>query len=325
MHTEHGCASSDEEDDDEEDDDEEDDDEEDDDEEDDDEEDDDEEDDDEEDDDEEDDDDEDDDDEDDNDEDKDEDEADEDQEDKEEEDKEDEDQEDFDRSIAQQLGLVDLLDNMDSETVDIGAHRDDDQYEDDVWAPYTVYYGDLEKALLDFCLTLLEQTTKQKTSDLVLVRSCAVIGLKDRFAQPPKYFSSVLSQIIKVARMLILQKSCNKDQDASRRLSATDYAKELGVLRVVQLRIQHFGYHGTWSALDSFLKLRQYAIKISFSTTADGSVHWSADGKILIFKELTINMDRFKLMVSDLIANTTDFLCRKLFFGIMQSDIPTVP
>lgn len=92
----------------------------------------------------------------------------------------------------------------------------------------------------------------------------------------------------------------------------------------VQEMMNHFMVRGTGCAIQWFLDLRSYGLKIHYNTTAVGHVNWK-DKYTLEYKTLHCTMDEFRGMVHQLVESTRKALFEDVLFGGSRKGMPIIP
>jgi RecQ family ATP-dependent DNA helicase len=222
----------------------------------------------------------------------------------------------------------------------------------------------LQKACLQFCISLLDQKVSRDEYDCAMVWALAVLGVqKDSWSGPSSY-PPILSAIIKTGRFLVVQKAFedvgNEGYESGRSTSSStsssmnssvndgyngkeDHIRlhnsdidsainkevemnNMGCVELVKKMMNHFMVRGTHGPMEWMLDLRTYGMKIFFNTTSSGNVDW--DGNILLYKSLQLRVPAFRSMIHGLVDETRRILIEDLMLmgkGSEQNCIPPIP
>ena len=201
----------------------------------------------------------------------------------------------------------------------------------------------IQKACLEFCIELLNQTIADHEYDCALVCGSAILGVSpgDGWKGPDSY-PPILSAIIKVAHFMVVQKAaelasplgdegklsgCSSpcDFDSAYESDSSSGGQRSGRSRLqwVNKMTDDFMIRGTDSPMQWFLDLRTYGLKIHYNTTASGHVGWK-DKHVLEYKSVRFSMADFRGMVHGLVCSTRQRL-EDLMFVKGREDIPAVP
>ena len=143
----------------------------------------------------------------------------------------------------------------------------------------------LEKACLEFSLSLLHQSSSKDEYELPLVGALAILGLtKDEFRGVDTY-PSILSSILKISRFFVLRYSFEssssiQDQglpDFNADISPTSrlfYGLDLGVKPLSRLKtlVDSLLIRGSFTPINWLLDLRSYGLAIARKTTSVGAI-----------------------------------------------------
>jgi superfamily II DNA helicase RecQ len=195
----------------------------------------------------------------------------------------------------------------------------------------------IQKACLQFCITLLNQSITRKEYDSPLVCALAVLGVKEEGWKGPEQYPPILSAVIKVARFMVVQQALELSEPFQDDEWEDDSAYESdpsrsparrpkGCLQFVQEMMDKFMVRGSHSPMQWMLDLRTYGLKIHYNTTARGHVEWMGKGELL-YKEVHFNMAQFRGMVHGLETECRRLLMDELLFSSSTSaaPIPNVP
>ena len=178
----------------------------------------------------------------------------------------------------------------------------------------------IQKACLDFCMELLNQTVSRREYDSALVCALAVLGVAEGGWKGPDQYPPMLSSMIKIARFMVVQKALEMagpdDDDEDDRpydfdsnispVPAAGRQRKEGCLQIVAKMMDKFMVRGSHGPMQWMLDLRTYGLKIHYNTTAIGHIGWHGHDEIL-YKNIQFNMSQFRSMVHGLVEQ-----CRKL-------------
>lgn len=194
----------------------------------------------------------------------------------------------------------------------------------------------IQKACLEFCIALLNQSITRKEYDSPLVCALAVLGVKEDGWKGAEQYPPILSAVIKVARFMVVQHALELsgplDDDAFDDDSAyeSDSSRQRrhrpkGCLQSVKQMMDKFMVRGSHGPMQWMLDLRTYGLKIHYNTTSRGHVEWTG-GDELLYKGLQFNMAQFRGMVHGLATESRRLLMEELLFGNeLAEPVPSVP
>jgi RecQ family ATP-dependent DNA helicase len=198
----------------------------------------------------------------------------------------------------------------------------------------------LQKACLEFCIALLNQSITRKEYDSPLVCALAVLGVKEDGWKGAEQYPPILSAVIKVARFMVVQQALElsepldenedewDDDDSAYESDSSRLRRRRpkGCLQFVQEMMDKFMVRGSHGPMQWMLDLRTYGLKIHYNTTSRGHVEWTG-GDELLYKGLQFNMAQFRGMVHGLASESRRLLMEELMFGSSKAaePIPSVP
>jgi superfamily II DNA helicase RecQ len=195
----------------------------------------------------------------------------------------------------------------------------------------------IQKACLEFCIALLNQSITRKEYDNPLVCALAVLGVKEDGWKGAEQYPPILSAVIKVARFMVVQQALELSEPFNDDDFDDDSAYESdsnrptrrrpkGCLQFVQEMMDKFMVRGSHGPMQWMLDLRTYGLKIHYNTTARGHVEWTG-GDELLYKGFQFNMAQFRSMVHGLATESRRLLREELMFGNSKAaePIPSVP
>jgi len=199
----------------------------------------------------------------------------------------------------------------------------------------------LEKALLDFSLSLLDHISSRDEYDLPFIGALAVLGLDRNGFRGPDSYPSILSSILKISRFLVLRYSFedsttpnldddDDDDDESSTLSTPDRlfsGLDLGngPLDRVKVLVDRFLIRGSNTPINWLLDLRNYGLKIARTSTSPGYIDW--DGETILYGSISFSISNFRSFLHGLTSSTRDILFREILFenSTFTSDTPLRP
>jgi hypothetical protein len=200
----------------------------------------------------------------------------------------------------------------------------------------------LQKACLEFCITLLDHQITRREYDSPQVCALAVLGVKEDGWKGPEQYPLTLSAVIKTARFMVVQQGLELSgadladpQDSGEETDNFDdsaYKSGLsprrhpkGCLQIIQQMMDRFMVRGSHGPMQWMLDLRTYGLKIHYNTTSRGHVEWTGDE--LLYKDLHFSMAQFRGMVHGLASESRKLLIEELLFSSSKvgEPVPSVP
>ncbi|KAL8739578.1 MAG: hypothetical protein Q9190_007634, partial [Brigantiaea leucoxantha] len=195
---------------------------------------------------------------------------------------------------------------------------------------------DLEKSILDFSISLLDQKASNDEYELPLVNSLAFLGLTETGFRSFDTYPSILSSILQIGRFLVLryayqpyfdrlEKSGNRNRSRSSSSSSDfesfeDNDSKNSINRLKTL-VDRFLINGSGSPIDWILNLRNYGLKAARTTTATGSIDWNQD--TIIYGRISFSLPEFRSAIHGLLFSARTILFDDLFFRNPNRDIPS--
>jgi hypothetical protein len=142
---------------------------------------------------------------------------------------------------------------------------------------------DLDRACLLLCIALLDHTIQGDHFESVVLSFLAVLGIDENpggVFRGPLSYSSDLSKFIKMAQMLVVQRSVVAAEEGE-----VEHPSDM----LDEMR-ERFMVRGSRTAFDWACRLRSYAKKVVSNTTSLGYIAWSEDGSSVTYKD-TIRMN----------------------------------
>jgi hypothetical protein len=208
-------------------------------------------------------------------------------------------------------------------------------------------------ACLNFCIALLNQEIQYNEYESALVCALAVLGVNERGWREADSYPPILSNVIKCARFMVIQKAVNiagspEDkgfsgvdamdfdsdgrygsdicsnppgnplQSQQMRTSTSSPARQANprvwsCLKWVEKMMSTFMVRGSKSPMQWMLDLRTYGLKIHFNTTSRGHVEW-CNGDELLYKSAQFRMAQFRAMVHGLVFEAQGVMREELLF-----------
>ena len=233
-----------------------------------------------------------------------------------------------------------LSENPDSEISD----ENEDENEEEILIIRAPKYSrkvsrlsNIEKALLSFILSLLDNKSEKDEYELPLIDSLAVLGLEENGFRGPDSYPSILSSILKITRFFVLRFAFepsleySSDSDSDSDLSDLSPEPDLlfpgenldtGSLERLRALIDRFLIRGSYSTIHWLLDLRSYGLKIARNTTSPGYIDWSGD--TILYKDISFSLSDFRSFLFGRIDSTRDILFKELLFSSLNN-IPEIP
>ena len=147
----------------------------------------------------------------------------------------------------------------------------------------------LDKAILLFCVSLLDHTLRGDLFESTVVGFLAVLGIdvQKQVLQDACAYTPNLSGLIKIGQILVIQRSV---------VAAAEGEIEHPADILDEMR-ERFMIHGSRSPFNWALRLRAYGKKIRNSTTSLGYIQWSEDKEKLSYKTTELPLQHFKEFV----------------------------
>ena len=141
----------------------------------------------------------------------------------------------------------------------------------------------IQKSLLDFCLSLLDDSTESDEIDRPLIIALAVLGVTSTGFLGPDRYPSILSAVLKIGRFFVLR-TCYENStteypkididnsDDSDDSITSDTSSNDKSLRRLKTMIDRFMIRGSHTPMDWLLDLRAYGMNIARNTTTTGQI-----------------------------------------------------
>ncbi|KAI1663260.1 DUF3505 domain containing protein [Pyrenophora tritici-repentis] len=150
---------------------------------------------------------------------------------------------------------------------------------------------DLDRACLLLCIALLDHTIQGDHFESVVLSFLAVLGIDENpggVFRGPLIYSPDLSKFVKMAQMLVVQRSV---------VAAEDGEVEHPSYMLDEMR-ERFMVRGSRTAFDWACRLRSYAKKVVSNTTSLGYIAWSEDGSLVTYKDTGFSMDALRKFIA---------------------------
>jgi superfamily II DNA helicase RecQ len=192
----------------------------------------------------------------------------------------------------------------------------------------------LQKACLQFCISLLDYKITQREYESVLVCALAVLGVTREGWMGVSDYPPILSAVIKVSRFLVIQHALgvvgtmDEEQGEAEDSGSEEPEGEKGeaqssCLGLVREMMDRFMVRGSHSPMQWMLDLRTYGLKIWYNTTSEGHIDWVGDQ--VLYKEIQFTMAEFRGMVHGLVAATKQLLVKDLLLVEDPTELPPIP
>ncbi len=220
---------------------------------------------------------------------------------------------------------------------EMGESDSEDDYDENDQQPKPLTR--IQKACLDFCMELLNQTISRREYDSALVCALAVLGVGEKCDwKGPDSYPQILSAMIKIARFMVVQKALEISDPVDEFIDESPYDFDSGYdsqpmrrckgcLDFLEVMMDKFMVRGSHSPMQWMLDLRTYGLKIHYNTTATGHIGWQGQDELL-YKDIQFNMSQFRGMVHGLVAQTRRLLEEELLFcgdKYAGEEVPEVP
>ncbi|KAH5618970.1 hypothetical protein HBI23_245980 [Parastagonospora nodorum] len=149
----------------------------------------------------------------------------------------------------------------------------------------------LDRACLLLCIALLDHTLQGDHFESVILSFLAVLGIDENpggIFRGPLSYSPDLSKFIKMAQMLVVQRSV---------VAAEEGEVEHPSYMLDEMR-ERFMVRGSRTAFDWACRLRAYAKKVVSNTTSLGYITWSEDGSSVTYKDTGFSMDALRKFIA---------------------------
>ncbi len=189
-------------------------------------------------------------------------------------------------------------------------------------------------ACLQLAIALLNHRTPQDEYRSPLVCALAVLATQAAAWMPVDQYTSLLSAMIKVSRMMVIQHALQQagednttiesSSDQTSLVSEEDLPPDRSSCHdYVVKSMNTFMIRGTTTPIHWMLDLRAYGLTIAFETTSAGHIQWSGDR--IYYKSLQFSMADFRAMVHGLINASRDLLLQKLLLLSSVEKPPSIP
>lgn len=172
---------------------------------------------------------------------------------------------------------------------------------------------------LKFCMALLKHPLGKNEYASALISGLAVLGVRASGGWlSAEDYTSTLSSIIKLARLMVLQYASGVRAEEVKRLkSVLGYTDEMAeekadegkmsAFKVVQRTMHRYMMRtpsmGTPAPMNWMLDARTYGMKIRYSTMAQGVIGWK-DGDTILYQDVQLGMTQLRAMVQGLVTRS---------------------
>jgi superfamily II DNA helicase RecQ len=183
--------------------------------------------------------------------------------------------------------------------------------------------ADVQKALLQFCIALLDHDLVDNEYQSAIISGLAVLGVReDKGWENPEDYTPKLSAVIKLARLMVVQMAYQARQAAITRRVGQGWSQEEaegespGHVELVQGMCRKFmmlmDENGKPTPMDWMFEARTYGLHIRYDTTADGNIQWKGD--TMSVGDIDCNMEQIRSMVLGLVSRAR----RRLFTQLLK-------
>jgi RecQ family ATP-dependent DNA helicase len=177
--------------------------------------------------------------------------------------------------------------------------------------------AELDGRCLRFCIELLDHRLNQSEYENAIVSFLAVLGIEgqDQWTEPGNY-TPHLSGLIKIAQLFVIQLGYERKRDDEVESSMDE----------IEIMHDRFMTTGTKGPMNWALQLRLLGRKIKNMTTEQGHVDWIEvdDCRMndhIIFKDVELEMPKFRQGLQDLIEETRQDMLKKLLL-LKDEELP---
>jgi len=159
---------------------------------------------------------------------------------------------------------------------------------------------ELDRAHLDFLITVLDHPLPGRSYDSVLLSALAALGIREDggWRQPVDY-TSFYSAIIKIARMLVVRHSQLEAEDAG---NAGDQDGTFAIVRRKVSRFMTVVHPGNQpTPMDWIFDARSYGLKIRYTTSIAGQISWV--GSTVTFQKVVFSIEGLTDMLHELVSS----------------------
>ncbi|KAN0066828.1 hypothetical protein V8E54_015117 [Elaphomyces granulatus] len=183
------------------------------------------------------------------------------------------------------------------------------------------------QACVDFCLYLLKQKVLRTDYDCALTCATAALGVhQDGRWRATDTYSPVLSELIKIARFLVVHRATEIVM-ARNRGGRHGSPGQIGCPEKVGHLMDSFMVRGTDGPMQRMVHLRSRCMQLNKQRTTEGRVQWIGDR--VLYKDVGFDMDQLRAMVRDLIGQTRRILVEELLLlpagGGRDGTPPSIP
>lgn len=172
----------------------------------------------------------------------------------------------------------------------------------------------LQRFLLGFCYSLLDQQVQSSEYDAALICALSVLGITSTGWKGPDLFPSLLSAVIKISRYFVILTAFETSQDVD-----TDDTSD-GWLSITTHIMNRFMVKGTHSPIEWMLDLRTYGRTIHANTTTSGHIDWKNDD--ILYKNIRFSMSQFRSMIHGLVDTVKSLLHNQIMMGLALPQVP---
>ena len=199
--------------------------------------------------------------------------------------------------------------------------------------------SNLQKSLLDFCLSLIDQKIDSNENNTPFLVGLALLGVKEKGWHGVDSFPSKLSSILKISRFLIIRYSYESsarpfptENDSENDLesdsdSPNSSGQDLGQKPLDRLTtlVNRFMIRGSHSPIQYILDLRAYGLTIARNSTSIGQIDWNKE--TIFYSSISFSMSNFRGFIHGLLYSTRAILFDEILFRSITKSrrIPLIP
>ena len=171
----------------------------------------------------------------------------------------------------------------------------DNNSDDDVSNQVTILrLRELKAACLRFCLTLLKRQCRDKDYELLMLCAMAILTVKVQEWRNVHEYPFIMSQIIKMARFMIIQTTFQLIEKEF----VTESKKESNMLKSIVRFVDQCMIRDSHCAMQWILDRRAYEMKIHYISTILGNIDWMKNQ--IRYKQIEFSMSQLRNLIHEL-------------------------
>ncbi len=157
---------------------------------------------------------------------------------------------------------------------------------------------EIDELCLEFWCALLDHRLEANHYDSGLLSALAAIGVdrEEKTWQTPENYTPKLSAVVKLARMMVVLKALQTGNH--------------GAVQRIQGMVRQFMVEEQPVPMSWIFSTRRYGLKIRYTTTASGRIHW--DGDTIGYQNVKFSMGQFRAWVHGLVGECQSILEKDL-------------